>query len=112
MSEINAGLEKYGEIQQQREQLEKYLEPARALLGTLESTAYLTEVRLPLVVQVLDRLRLWAEIYLKNVKIFPSENIHRKEFDLGTFHEYSVQVLIEFLVEGLTGIMNQQTRQK
>ena len=109
MKGVTAELEEWGELQQRKGELEKLLRPGIILLGILESPEVLKEVRLPLIVKLLERLHQWSERNLQNATIRPSENVRRKEFNLLPSYSYRVTALIESVYEGLRQIMIQQS---
>jgi len=108
MEGIKAELGEWGDLQQKRGKLEEIIGPSLVFLGILKSPEYLKKVPLPLVVQLMERLQFWSEINLQDASIHPSENIHKKDYNLQTWHPYRLPVLIELVYEGLREILIQQ----
>lgn len=110
MAGVTAELGEWGELQQLKGKLRETIDPGLALLGILGSPEVLKKVPLSLVVQLLERLYLWSEMYMQDVSIHPSANVSNKDYRFPILHEYRVSVLIELLYEGLKHIMMQQSR--
>jgi len=110
MTVVRDELAEWGELKQQMGRLQEALGPGIFLLGVLKSTEYLKTVPLAFIVHLFDRLSLWAQINMENVKVKPSANIQRREPQLFSWQLYEFSALVEFVAESLKQILIQKNK--
>jgi hypothetical protein len=110
MGTLRASLDVWSELQKQKGKLEDEINYGLILLGVLQSPEYLKKIPASLAAQLLDRLRLWTEMNLPNVKITPSKNVSNKELSLSPWQNYKLSALIECASEGLQQILMSSTK--
>lgn len=103
-------LEELNRLEHRKGEAEAILGPGLALVGILNSPEYLKVVPAPFIMELLDRIQLWFETNLPNSSVSATASINAKEFNLLTFQQYKLPVLIELAKEGLKQfVMRQKT---
>jgi chromosome segregation ATPase len=105
--DLKKNIGEWSELRDKTARVREFIIPGQGLFAILCSLDYLKKVDLPLVARLFDRLCIWFEIYLKDATARPSENIHRKDNGLESYHAYRLSVLVEFLSECLRQILLQ-----
>jgi hypothetical protein len=95
-------LGEFADLQQQIGVLKNYVAYAQIFYGIKNSTEYLTKIPPSFVTDLLDRLGVWAKRNFPGKKISPSKEVWEKEFQLNPFQSYKVDVVFDFLAEGIS----------
>jgi len=110
MQNVTTELSECSDMLQQKGRLEDEIRYGEAFMGILESPKYLQLVPPAIVVRLLERLLLWSELHIPELRVKPTQQIWHKEPNLNQYFLYRLTALIEFAVEGLRKYMFEQSR--